>query len=166
MGQRCRVSPGYEHVEIHQAWIDDPRLFVEHVGPRPSLQHEIDRIDNAKGYEPGNVHWATSTEQKLNRRNTIWLEHDGRRQCLTHWARELGLDPKTLHHRLYVLKQSLEVALSPERQPAGPARLTFEIDGVRYASLKELAAAVGIKYHTLYMRIRRGMSPEAAVAVG
>lgn len=119
MERRCRNEPGYEHVEVHPAWLKDPRLFVEHVGLRPSPDHEIDRIDNAKGYVPGNVRWSTSTEQKLNRKNTVWLEHDGRRMCLTHWARELGLDPSTLRHRLYKLNQSIEKALQPGRRIAG-----------------------------------------------
>ncbi len=38
------------------------------LGPRPSLDHTIDRIDNDKGYEPGNIQWATAAEQKKNRR--------------------------------------------------------------------------------------------------
>lgn len=42
--------------------------FLAHVGPRPSAAHSIDRIDNARGYEPGNVQWATAAEQSQNRR--------------------------------------------------------------------------------------------------
>lgn len=44
------------------------RVFYAHVGPRPSLDHSIDRIDNDRGYEPGNVRWATRAEQTANRR--------------------------------------------------------------------------------------------------
>lgn len=44
--------------------------FLADVGVRPSDRHSIDRIDNAKGYEPGNVRWATRDVQSLNRRTT------------------------------------------------------------------------------------------------
>jgi hypothetical protein len=48
------------------------RTFVEWVlqnlGPRPSSAHSIDRIDNNAHYEPGNLRWATNTEQARNKR--------------------------------------------------------------------------------------------------
>jgi hypothetical protein len=37
------------------------------LGPRPSPQHSVDRKDNDGHYNPGNVRWATKTEQAANR---------------------------------------------------------------------------------------------------
>lgn len=43
------------------------RQFYEVVGPRPSKRHMIDRIDNDRHYEPGNVRWVTQEQQNVNR---------------------------------------------------------------------------------------------------
>lgn len=55
-------------ITICPQWRYDFEEFITDMGPRPSLQHSVDRIDNSKGYEPGNCRWATHAEQAVNRR--------------------------------------------------------------------------------------------------
>lgn len=74
--------------------------FVSDVGVKPSSKHTLDRIDVNGDYEPGNVRWATQTDQARNTRFNVKLTHGGRTQCVSAWASEFGLDRKTLASRI------------------------------------------------------------------
>ena len=62
---------GGRGISLHAPWINDPAAFVayldEVLGLRPE-GHSLDRIDNDKGYEPGNLRWAEARTQIHNRR--------------------------------------------------------------------------------------------------
>jgi hypothetical protein len=56
---------------MYPAWIDDFQAFADYLdtvlGPRPH-KYSLDRINNEGHYEPGNLRWATYSEQAFNRR--------------------------------------------------------------------------------------------------
>jgi hypothetical protein len=64
------ASYGGRGISICDRWRDSFADFLADVGERPSPQHSLDRIDNDGNYEPGNVRWATKSEQLANRRCT------------------------------------------------------------------------------------------------
>ena len=56
-------------IRICARWLESFENFLADVGPRPSPKHSLDRYpDNDGNYEPGNVRWATATEQRINQR--------------------------------------------------------------------------------------------------
>lgn len=56
-------------ITIFEEWEKSFLAFLSHIGKMPSdgKRYTCDRIDNNKGYIPGNVRWATGAQQARNR---------------------------------------------------------------------------------------------------
>lgn len=103
---------GSRGITVCPEWRESFEAFFTHVGKRPSAKHSIDRIDNDKGYEPGNVRWATRVQQMRNRRNVRMLTFQGRTMSRPDWADEIGVTPSALRQRILTLKWTVERALT------------------------------------------------------
>jgi hypothetical protein len=70
------------------------------IGPRPSPEHQLDRIDNTGGYTEGNLRWVLPHVNSRNRRDNRIIEWAGKSQTLIEWSEELGIPRDTLAWRL------------------------------------------------------------------
>ena len=111
------MNPNYPNyggrgISVCREWRDSFECFLLCVGARPTSKHSIDRFPNNDGnYEPGNVRWATKTEQDRNVRRNRWIEWDGRKMIVADWAKELRMSPNGLLKRLN--NHPLEIAMNP-----------------------------------------------------
>lgn len=93
-------SYGGRGITVCQEWIDSFKRFLEDVGPRPSPDYSIDRIDNNGNYCKENCRWATRSQQQLNRRNNHRLSFNGETLTIAEWARKLGVPKERIASRL------------------------------------------------------------------
>jgi hypothetical protein len=87
---------GGRGIVVCDEWRADYSAFIAHIGPRPSRNLTLERNDNSKGYEPGNVRWATYDDQNKNRRNVILVTYGGIEICLKDYCKKIGLSYKAV----------------------------------------------------------------------
>lgn len=104
MKERC-MNPRHVHytsyggrgITICQEWVSDFAAFREWAHAAGySDELSLDRIDNAKGYDPANCRWATAKEQGRNRRNNRVMEG----KCLSEWIEVAVVSERTVRNRL------------------------------------------------------------------
>lgn len=101
---RCRCHLPYveKGIGVCPEWDSSYLAFLRDVGRAPvdGEKYTMDRIDNAHGYEPGNVRWATHREQNRNKSDNRLLALYGETKCLQDWAEMVGIHPNTVRRRL------------------------------------------------------------------
>lgn len=105
-----RAFAKYEKLGICESWRNSFETFYADMGEPPTVNHTIDRKDNAKGYEPTNCRWATYKEQSENSALPKIITFNGKTQNVTEWARELNINQPSMFERLQ--KWPLEKALT------------------------------------------------------
>jgi hypothetical protein len=130
------------------------------MGERPSKIHSLDRLSNSRGYEPGNVRWATHKEQQNNRSNNYLITANGTTKTLAAWAEDSGLLRKTI-------KKRLESGMSPEAAVDPSFRVgavMITIDGTEKTA-RAWAIELGVHPNTFRKRVERGELPPGTTLV-
>lgn len=118
MLNRCRNRADYAGVKVCARWLDF-RFFLADMGERPE-RHTLDRIDNSKGYEPSNCHWATMEQQQRNKTSNHLVTAFGETKPIVAWAEKLGAKASALYIRLTRLRWDPERAVSTPIRPKAP----------------------------------------------
>ena len=110
-------------------------------------------------YCPENCRWATAIEQANNTRRNLYITAFGTTKTLAEWAREMGVDSRTIQQRLKS-GWDAEKAISDTTDER-----TRKLHGFgKTQSIKQWSKEKGIKYKTLHNRLRKnGYDIEKAV---
>jgi hypothetical protein len=103
-------------IPMCEEWKTDSAAFANYIltniGERPTKKHSIDRIINPLGYVPDNLRWLTPYEQNRNKTTNRMITANGKTQCITDWAKELGRSPRCIKARIEHLGWTPENAVT------------------------------------------------------
>jgi len=111
---------GGRGISMCDQWRNSFLQFYTDVGPRPN-GHSIDRIDNDGNYEPGNVRWATFSEQQRNRRVCHYVFYNEERVNLMTLCERLAVNYRVAVRRIK-MGWPLEDALWTEKGKWHPSK--------------------------------------------
>jgi hypothetical protein len=121
MKQRCGNPKGQNFkyyggrgITVCARWRNDFASFLADMGPKPTREHTIDRINNDGGYWCGhaecpdcgpaaracNCRWATKSEQVRNSRKTHLVTALGETMSIAAWSKRSGIKDRTIARRL------------------------------------------------------------------
>lgn len=107
MRQRClnRQNDAYRRyggrgITVCDRWKTSFENFLADMGPRPTPQHSLDRIDHNGNYEPINCRWATVVEQQTNKRNNVQIIFNGLSRSIRDWSIETKISEKEIRRRI------------------------------------------------------------------
>lgn len=152
---------GAKGITVCDRWRASYRDFEADMGPKPTPQHQIDRIDCAGPYCPENCRWVTVKDQARNKRNLRYLEHGGERLPMIVWAERVGIGAKSMAERL---AQGWSIERAVTQPPTASIRVPKPPKPPRKKSVRAMAAEHGISYCTVNVRMYNlGWSLEKAL---
>jgi len=118
MKQRCNLPSNKQYkdyggrgIKVCERWETFENFYAD-VGDPPFLRATLERENNNKDYEPGNIKWATYYEQARNNSKTVIYNYEGQKLTLQDISKKAGVNHSSLATRIYSYGMSLEDALS------------------------------------------------------
>lgn len=102
---------GGSGIVMCEEWRNSFEAFYAHLGRCPR-GYTLDRIDNSRGYEPGNVRWASKKQQAENSSWPKLVTINGVTKNISDWAAINNVSNATIYNRINKLGWSIEQAIS------------------------------------------------------
>ncbi len=155
-------------ITICDRWRYSLKAFLEDLPTRPSRKHTIHRIDNDKGYEPGNVQWLTRQEHSMLHHHSQYVVVDGIKDSVAATARRTGVCSEVF--RLWmgrgysaqeIVDQESKPGIRPKAlfpmsviRPTRHSKLIIQYQG-RSMSLAEATEKAGVNHFCIRNRMKR-----------
>lgn len=125
--------------------LSDFDTYVTYVKSLPNynLKLEIDRTDNERGYEIGNLRWATRGQQCRNRRGLNEVTYNNETMCFKDFARRYTFLSTSYARNLYKKGWTLEQLTEHK-----PSNLGRRAEGLRSGKLRAEESVYGRKFNS------------------
>ena len=139
---------GERGIIVCQEWLEKNHGFINFYNWAMSNGWEngltLDRIDVDGNYCPENCRWVNNLTQQRNKRDTVFIECDGLRLCMSEWAEKLHIPKSTLANRREKGWSDEEIIRTPYKYD----NLTSLVIGVRISNNKWSSSIMvkGISY--------------------
>jgi hypothetical protein len=104
--QRChnQKNPAYKNyggrgIQMCQEWRESFAVFMADMGEKPKGM-QLERIDNNKGYMPGNCRWASPIDQANNKTTSRYITYAGKTMTMSQWSIETNISISSINTRL------------------------------------------------------------------
>ena len=149
---------GARGITMSDEWKDSFEAFYQDMGPRPSLNHSIEREKNDQGYSKDNCKWATREEQNNNTRTNVFYEINGERLTVAQIAKKYNKPYNSLIIRLQTM--SVKEALN---KPLKKSKLLLFTYNNKTQNLAQWCRELYLDRDKMVYCIKKGMLFEVAI---
>ena len=169
MKQRCYNKNHINYTEyggrgviICDEWLNDKRKYVEwclNNGYKKELHIDKDILSKKLGinppiYSPKTCMFVTAKDNSECKSSSVYINYKGRKQTISQWAKELGVEYKTLQYRLSLGWSDTKAIETPvgKIKPFAKTVLQLDLEGnaIReFESAREADRETGISFGSI-----------------